>query len=107
MTRAQRNYHIVRLELLAFVSSSMTGWRGSVLYGARTVGHTNFCTKHPYHRIPQLRGMPWRTLTTVEWILGVSMTADSFSRMAMVVSEESGEALSLPELVFGRTIGDD
>ena len=83
LTSAQRNYHIVRLELLAFVSSSMTGWWRSVLYDARTVGHTNFCTKHPYHRTPQLRGKYALAEfdLSVEWIPGVSMIADSFSRM--------------------------
>ena len=43
---------------------------------------------------------------TVEWIPVVRIIVDSFSRMMLVPSERTGEALSLLEIVFGKMLGE-
>ena len=112
LTSAQRNYHIVHLELLAFVFArgKFYDWLAGISFVWRSD-----CRAHEFLHKARLSTNPTiarYSLTlaefdfTVEWFPEVQMIADSFSRMTLVASEGSGKALSLPEIVFEKTVGE-
>lgn len=106
LTAAQRNYHIVRLELLAFVYAcgKFNEWLCCVPFIWRTD-----CRAHQY--IDEARVSPNQTIAryvlaladynyTVEWIPGVKMIADSLSRLVLLPAGQ--DAMCLPEICFGK-----
>ena len=110
LTPAQHNYHIVRLELLAFVFAcgKFFDW----LAGIQFVWRSD-CRAHEFLHAAKTSPNPTiaryaLTLAefnfTVEWIPGLTMIADSFSRL-MLAPCSAPEAISLPEIVFGVDMG--
>ena len=110
LTPAQRNYHIVRLELLAFVFAcgKFYDWLAGIPFVWRSD-----CRAHEFLHTARTSTNPTiaryaLTLAEfdfrVEWIPGVNMIADSFSRLLLAPCPVS-EAISLPEIVFGISIG--
>ena len=107
----RRQFFLPDVELLAFVfaCSKFYDWLAGISFVCGSD-----CRAHEFlhkARLSTNLTIARYTLTlaefdfTVEWIPGVRMLADSFSRMTLVASEGSGEALSLPEIVFGKTVG--
>lgn len=110
LTPAQRNYHIVRLELLAFVYAcgKFYDW----LAGGHFVWRSD-CRAHEFlHKAKYSSNATIAryalTLSefdfTVEWVPGLAMIADPMSRMVLHPCEGS-EAMTLPEIVFGQSMG--
>ena len=115
LTPAQKNYHIVRLELLAFVFAC--GKFYDCLAGISFVWRSD-CRAHEF-----LHTAKWSQNSTiaryalalaefdfqVEWVPGLQMIADSFSRMVLLPTSPSApassEAVTLPVIVFGDSIG--
>ena len=107
LTPAQKNYHIVRLELLAFVFAcgKFYDWLAGISFIWRSD-----CRAHEFlHSAktftnPTIAHYAW-TLAEfdfrVEWVPGLTMIADCFSRLVITPCGAISEALSLPEVVFG------
>ena len=109
LTPAQKNYHIVRLELLAFVFAcgKFYDWLAGISFVWRSD-----CRAHEF-----LHTAKWSQNSTiaryalalaefdfqVEWVPGLQMIADSFSRM--VLTPAGSEAVTLPVIVFGNSLG--
>ena len=104
LSSAQRNYHIVRLELLAivFACGKFHDWLASVHFLWRTD-----CRAHQYLEQSQLstnQTIAQYSLTlqeysfAVEWIPGMKMIADPFSRMVLLRARQ--EAFTLSEILF-------
>jgi len=109
LSASQRNYHIVRLELLAFVHAcgKFHEWLGSISFIWRTD-----CRAHQY--LLDAKESPNQTIARyslflsdyvfkVEWVLGLKMIADPFSRMVLLPAGR--EAMSLVEICFGDEFG--
>lgn len=106
LSPAQRNYHIVRLELLAFVYAcgKFNEWLSCMPFVWRTD-----CRAHQY--INEAKQSPNQTIAryalaladytfTVEWIPGVKMIADPLSRLMLVPAGQ--DSMSLAEICFGE-----
>ena len=115
LTPAQKNYHIVRLELLAFVFAcgKFYDWLAGIPFTWRSD-----CRAHEFLHTAKTSTNPTiaryaLTLAEfnfhVEWIPGLTMIADSFSRMVVFpcndITSPAMEAVSLPEVVFGFNLG--
>ena len=110
LTPAQRNYHIVRLELLAFVFAcgKFYDWLAGISFVWRSD-----CRAHEFLHTAKTSANPTIARYAlslaefnfrVEWIPGLTMIADSFSRLMLASCAPSG-SISLPENVFGIDIG--
>ena len=110
LTAAQKNYHIVRLELLAFVYAcgKFYDWLAGISFVWRSD-----CRAHEF--LHQAKYSSNSTIARyaltlaefdfrVEWIPGITMIADCFSRLTLQPASD-GEALTLPEIVFGTDVG--
>ena len=111
LSTAQRNYHIVRLELLAFVFAcgKFHDWLAGISFVWRSD-----CRAHEFLNKARLSSNPTiaryaLTLSDfdfrVEWVPGTKMIADPFSRLILVSGVDRDECVSLPEVVFGITVG--
>jgi len=109
LSASQQNYHIVRLELLVFVYAcgKFHEWLGSISFTWRTD-----CRAHQY--LLDAKESPNQTIARyslflsdyifkVEWVPGVKMIADPFSRMVLLPAGR--EAMSLAEICFGDEFG--
>ena len=110
LTPAQKNYHIVRLELLVLVYAcgKFYDWLAGNHFTWRSDCRAHeFLHKAKYSSNPTIARYAL-TLSefdfTVEWVPGVSMIADPMSRIVIHPCDTS-EALTLPDIVFGREIG--
>ena len=111
LSPAQRNYHIVRLELLAFVYAcgKFYDWLAGISFVWRSdcrahefLHKAKFSSNSTIARYAlTLSEFQFRT----EWIPGIKMIADSFSRIVLAPAIAPGEALTLPEIVFGQNLG--
>ena len=109
LSASQRNYHIVRLELLAFVYAcgKFHEWLGSISF----IWQTD-CRAHQYlldakessnQTIARYSLFLSDYVFKVEWVPGLKMIADPFSRMVLLPAGR--EAMSLAEICFGDEFG--
>ena len=87
----------------------MIVWQVLALCGVQIAEHTSFCIRHDLSTNPTIARYALTLAEfdyTVEWISVVYMIADSFSRMTLVASIGSEEALLWPEIVFGKMVGE-
>ena len=109
LTSAQKIYYIVHLELLAFVYAcgKFYDWLSSVSF----VWLSDY---QAYKFLHEAKVSPNQTIASymlalaefdfkVEWIPGVTMIADAFSRIVML--PEGRDALTFAEIVFGPLLG--
>ena len=111
LSAAQKNYHIVRLELLAFVFAcgKFHDWLAGISYVWRSD-----CRAHEFLNKARLSTNPTIARYAlalsefdfrVEWVPGTKMIADPFSRLVLLSGVGREESISLPEVVFGISIG--
>lgn len=110
LSSAQRNYHIVRLELLALVYAcgKFHEWLSCVPFVWRTD-----CRAHQF--LSEAKTSTNQTIARyaltlaeydfrIEWIPGVKMLADPLSRLVILPAGQQ-DAMTLPEIVFGSRFG--
>ena len=109
LNTAQRNYHIARLEALAFVwiCGRFYDWLQSQEFTWRSDARANKFIQDT--KFSQNSALARYSLVlqdfkyTVEWIPGIKMIADPLSRLVILPSET--EAMTLSEFVFGKDFG--
>jgi transposase InsO family protein len=110
LSPAQKNYHIARLEALAFVwiCGKFNNWMQAQEITWRNDSRANkFIQDTKFSHNPalcryalQLQQFKYK----MEWVPGVKLIADPLSRL-VVIPTGSSEAFTLPEIVFGKDLG--
>jgi hypothetical protein len=109
LSTAQVNYHIARLEALAFVWSCgrFNEWLSAQPFTWRTDARANkFIQDTKFSHNPALCRYSLVLQAykyEVEWIPGIRLIADALSRL--VLTSVKTECITLPELVFGKDLG--
>lgn len=110
LSSAQANHHIVRLEALSmiWVLGKFNDWLSAGEFVWRTDARANkFLMDVKYSTNPAICRYALTVEAyryTVEWIPGVRMIADTFSRMILIKADEK-EAFSLPKIAFSEEMG--
>ena len=109
LSPAQKNYHIARLEALAFVwiCGKFNNWMQAQEIIWRNDSRANkFIQDTKFSHNPALCRYALvlqQFKYKMEWIPGVQLISDPLSRLVLVPAGKA--ALTLPEIVFGRDIG--
>ena len=109
LSPAQKNYHIARLEALAFVwvCGKFNNWMQAQEIIWRNDSRANkFIQDTKFSHNPALCRYALELQQfkyTMEWVPGLDLISDPLSRLVLV--PKGKEALTLPELVFGRDLG--
>ena len=106
LSPAQKNYHIARLEALAFVwaRGKFNNWMQAQAITWRNDSRANkFIQDTKFSHNPALYRYALQLQQfkyTMEWVPGVKLISDPLSRLVMIPAGAK-EALMLPEIVFG------
>jgi len=110
LSPAQKNYHIARLEALAFVwvCGKFNNWMQVQAITWRNDSRANkFIQDTKFSHNPALCRYALQLQQfkyTMEWVPGVKLISNPLTRL-VVIPVGAKEALTLPEIVFGRDLG--